>query len=56
MMFVGKDDVKVKLLMDKLKNEGGYSLNKKEINHIKNDFSASTISDRSDQRNFEESL
>ena len=45
--IVGKDDVKVKSLMNKLKNEGGYSLNEKEIGHIKNDFSASTISDRS---------
>jgi len=45
--IVGKDDAKVKSLMDKLKNEGGYSLNEKEIGHIKNDFSASTISDRS---------
>tara|TARA_B100000959_G_scaffold95257_1_gene101034 strand:- start:2271 stop:3653 length:1383 start_codon:yes stop_codon:yes gene_type:complete len=45
--IVGKDDVKVKSLMDKLKNEGGYSLNEKEIGRIKNDFSASTISDRS---------
>ena len=44
--IVGEDDVKVKLLMDKLKNEGSYSLNKKETNHIKNDFSASTISDK----------
>ena len=45
--IVGKDDVKVKSLMNKLKNEGGYSLNEKEIGHIKNDFSESTISDRS---------
>jgi len=44
---VGKDDQKVKLLMEKLKNEGGYSLSEKEISHIKSDFSASTISDRS---------
>jgi len=43
---VGKDDLKVKSLMDKLKNEGGYSLNEKEMSRIKNDFSASTISDR----------
>jgi len=44
---VGKDDLKVKSLMEKLKNEGGYSLGEKEISHIKSDFSASTISDRS---------
>ena len=44
---VGKDDLKVKSLMEKLKNEGGYSLSEKEISHIKSDFSASTISDRS---------
>ena len=43
---VGEDHTKVKLLMDKLKNEGGYSLNKKETAHIKNDFSASAISDK----------
>jgi len=44
--IVGEDHTKVKLLMDKLKNEGGYSLNKKETAHIKNDFSASAISDK----------
>jgi len=44
--IVGEDDGRVKLLMDKLKNEGGYSLNKKETDHIKNNFSASTISDK----------
>ncbi|MBO6486785.1 MAG: threonine synthase [Pelagibacteraceae bacterium] len=42
---VGQDDNKVKLLMDKLKNEGGYSLNKEELNKIKSDFCSSTISD-----------
>jgi len=45
--IVEEDDAKVKSLMYKLKNEGGYSLNNKEISHIKNDFSASTISDKS---------
>ena len=43
---VGEDHTKVKLLMDKLKNEGGYSLNKEQIAYIKNDFSASAISDK----------
>ena len=42
---VGQDDNKVKLLMDKLKNEGSYSLNKEELNKIKSDFCSSTISD-----------
>ena len=42
---VGQDDNKVKLLMDKLKNEGGYSLNKEELNKIKSDFCSSTVSD-----------
>ena len=32
--IVGEDHTKVKLLMDKLKNEGGYSLNKKETGFI----------------------
>ena len=50
---VGKDDLKVKSLMEKLKNEGGYSLSEKEINHIKSDFSASTISDRSTKETLE---
>ncbi len=45
--IIGEDDEKVKLLMDKLKNEGGYFLNKKEVDLIKNDFSASAISDES---------
>ena len=42
---VGQDDNKVKLLMDKLKNEGSYSLNKEELNKIKSDFCSSTVSD-----------
>ena len=42
---VDQDDNRVKLLMDKLKNEGSYSLNKEELNKIKNDFCSSTISD-----------
>jgi len=42
---VDQDDNKVKLLMDKLKNEGSYSLNKEELNKIKSDFCSSTISD-----------
>ncbi len=42
---VDQDDNKVKLLMDKLKNEGGYSLNKEELNKIKSDFCSSTVSD-----------
>jgi len=43
--IVGQDDNKVELLMDKLKNEGSYSLNKEELNKIKSDFCSSTISD-----------
>ena len=42
---VDQDDNKVKLLMDKLKNEGSYSLNKEELNKIKSDFCSSTVSD-----------
>ena len=42
---VDQDDDKVKLLMDKLKNEGSYSLNKEELNKIKSDFCSSTVSD-----------
>ena len=42
---VGQDDNKVKLLMDKLENEGSYSLNKEELNKIKSDFCSSTVSD-----------
>ena len=42
---VGQDDNKVKMLMDKLKNEGSYSLNKEELNKIKSDFCSSTVSD-----------
>jgi len=42
---VGQDDNKVKLLMDKLKNEGSYSLNKEELNKVKSDFCSSTVSD-----------
>ena len=42
---VSQDDNKVKLLMDKLKNEGSYSLNKEELNKIKSDFCSSTVSD-----------
>ena len=42
---VNQDDNKVKLLMDKLKNEGSYSLNKEELNKIKSDFCSSTVSD-----------
>ena len=44
--IVGEDDSRVKSLMDNLKNEGRYSLNRNEIYNIKNNFSASTISDR----------
>ena len=42
---VDQDDNKVKQLMDKLKNEGSYSLNKEELNKIKSDFCSSTVSD-----------
>ena len=42
---VDQDDNRVKLLMDKLKNEGSYSLNKEELNKIKSDFCSSTVSD-----------
>ena len=43
---VGEDDAKVIFLMNKLKNEGGYSLNKKEMNEIKSFFYACSCPDK----------
>jgi len=42
---VGEDDAKVKSLMNKLKNQAGYSLNKKEMEYIKNFFCAYSCTD-----------
>ena len=42
---VGKDDAKVKSLMNKLKNQGNYSLNNEEMKYVKKFFCAYTCTD-----------